>query len=461
MVEAMVSSCHDIIIEKLKDFYDQGIPPVFERDLSLGPLQNPDRGNLVQVVVGVRRCGKTYRLYQEMHRILREGFDLSSILYFNFDDERLKPYETAMLEDVVESYFALNPQAKKEGAFFFFDEIQEVPEWGSFMRRMVDTQRATIYVTGSSSKMLSLHLASEFRGRALSREMFPLSFAEFIRFHDQDQQFTRESLKDPTSFTSAQKSFARNAFGRYLEKGGFIPAQNLDSSDAIQLLQEFANRTVNYDIIERYNIGNPRAAALFLSRALASSGRELSISKVYNQFKSRQITIGRETLSRLLSYYEESFLLFSVANYSVALADNTRSSAKIYAVDPALFTAFSPSASHDIGQKLETTVFDHLRRRASARPGSIARAFVGEGASRHEIDFIVGDALALEQIEIIQVSTRIDDRKTFNREISALDKAMVQFECAESTLVTLEDERNIETDAGIVHAVPAWKWLLS
>lgn len=128
MVEAMVSSCHDIIIEKLKDFYDQGIPPVFERDLSLGPLQNPDRGNLVQVVVGVRRCGKTYRLYQEMHRILREGFDLSSILYFNFDDERLKPYETAMLEDVVESYFALNPQAKKEGAFFFFDEIQEVPE---------------------------------------------------------------------------------------------------------------------------------------------------------------------------------------------------------------------------------------------------------------------------------------------------------------------------------------------
>lgn len=142
-----------------------------------------------------------------MHRILREGFDLSSILYFNFDDERLKPYETAMLEDVVESYFALNPQAKKEGAFFFFDEIQEVPEWGSFMRRMVDTQRATIYVTGSSSKMLSLHLASEFRGRALSREMFPLSFAEFIRFHDQDQQFTRESLKDPTSFTSAAKEF--------------------------------------------------------------------------------------------------------------------------------------------------------------------------------------------------------------------------------------------------------------
>ena len=125
------------------------------------------------------------------------------------------------------------------------------------------------------------------------------------------------------------------------------------------------------------------------------------------------------------------------------------------------FTAFARGVSHDLRKKHETTVFDHLRRKASARPGSIARAFVGEGSTRHEIDFIVGDALALEQVEIIQVSAKIDDPKTFNREISALDKAMTQFECAESTLVTMEDEKDIETDAGVIHVVPAWKWLLS
>lgn len=457
----MVSSHHDIIVSKLKDFYDQGIPDVFERDLSLGSLQKPAVGNLVQVVVGVRRCGKTYRLYQEMHRILHEGYDLSSILYFNFDDERLKPFETEILEDVIESYFALNPQAKRDGAFFFFDEIQEVPDWGTFMRRMVDTQRATIYVTGSSSKMLSLQIASEFRGRSLSREMFPMSFAEFIRFQDQERQFTYDRLSQPDGFASVQQAYVRNAFDQYLEKGGFIPVQNLDPSDATQLLQEFANRTVNYDIIERYNIGNPRAAALFLSRALASSGRELSLSKIYNQFKSRQVTIGRETLSRLLMYYEESFLLFSVNNYSVSLADNTRSSAKVYAVDPALFAAFSPAISRDIGQKLETAVFDHLRRKASTRSGSISRAFVGEGSSRCEIDFIAGDTLALQPIKIIQVSAYIDDPKTYKRETSALTKAMGQFECSESTLVTLDDEDDITTPQGIIHVVPAWKWLLS
>lgn len=187
----------------------------------------------------------------------------------------------------------------------------------------------------------------------------------------------------------------------------------------------------------------------------------MSVSKICNQFKSRQITIGRETLSRLLSYYEESFLLFSVKNYSVALADNARSSSKVYAADPALFAAFSPAAALDVGQKLETAVFDHLRRRAPLRPGAISRAFVGEGARRCEIDFVVGDALAMERVEIIQVSSKIDDQKTFDREMSALETAMAQFECRESTIVTLNDEDTIETQAGTVSVVPAWKWLLS
>ncbi len=172
----MDTSIGTVIAEKIKDFAEEGIPEVFDRDLSLGRIQPPARGNLVNVIVGVRRCGKTYRLYQEMHRIVAEGYPQDSILYFNFEDERLKPYEKELLQEVIEVFYARNPRARQEGAFFFFDEIQEVPDWGLFLRRMVDTYKATIYATGSSSKMLSTEVASEFRGRALPRELFPLAF---------------------------------------------------------------------------------------------------------------------------------------------------------------------------------------------------------------------------------------------------------------------------------------------
>ena len=455
----MLSAFHSVVQEKLHEFYEQGIPDVFQRDVSLGEPLTPARSNLVKVLVGVRRCGKTYRLYQEMHGILEAGYDLRSILYFNFEDERLKPYDVSILEDVIETYYAMNPWAKTEGAFFFFDEIQEIPDWGIFMRRMVDTQVATIYVTGSSSKMLSTQVASEFRGRALSREIFPMSFSEFVRFHNYDTDFL-EDARSREGETLETRAKLRHALGRYLEKGGFIATQTLDSSDATQLLQEYANRTINYDVMERYNVKNPRAASLFLSRCLASSGRELSLTKTHNDFKSRQVTISRETLSRLLAYYEESYLLFAVKNYSVALADNARSPAKIYAADPALFGAFSPAPASDEGQRLETAVFDKLlRERASMRPGAISRTFVGEGSQRQEIDFVVGDALALEPVKLVQVSTTLADSSMRKREVQALETAMPQFEVEESWIVTKDEERELKTASGTIHIVPAWKWL--
>lgn len=133
---------NSIVAEKIQDFFDTGIPEVFERDLDLGAVQPPARGNLAIVVAGVRRCGKTYRLYQEMHRIVQAGYSFDNILYFNFKDERLRPYDSQLLSKVLDTFYAMRPQAKTEGAFLFFDEIQEVPEWGAFLRRVIDTQKS-------------------------------------------------------------------------------------------------------------------------------------------------------------------------------------------------------------------------------------------------------------------------------------------------------------------------------
>ena len=345
----MDTSIGTVIAEKIKDFAEEGIPEVFDRDLSLGRIQPPARGNLVNVIVGVRRCGKTYRLYQEMRRIVAEGYPQDSILYFNFEDERLKPYEKELLQEVIEVFYARNPRARQEGAFFFFDEIQEVPDWGLFLRRMVDTYKATIYATGSSSKMLSTEVASEFRGRALPRELFPLSFSEFVRYQGHEAPSSNDSASAKRAFSSNMRAHLRHDCGKYLGRGGFVAVQGLEPSDATLLLQEYANRTVNYDVIERYNISNPLVASSFLSRCLASSGRELSLSKVHGEFRSRGLSTSREMLARLLRYYQEAYLLFPVKEFSRAVSENARSSAKVYAVDPAMFSAFSPSPTRDEG----------------------------------------------------------------------------------------------------------------
>ena len=107
---------NDLIAQKIKDFEQQGVPQVFERDLDLGNPQEPKRDNIVNVIVGARRCGKTYRLYQEMRRLQSRGVELDRMLYFNFEDERLRPYEPSLMADVLETFYALYHVDRTEGA---------------------------------------------------------------------------------------------------------------------------------------------------------------------------------------------------------------------------------------------------------------------------------------------------------------------------------------------------------
>lgn len=446
---------NSLVQEKILDFEKLGIPEVFNRDLKLLPIQKPARNNLAQVLVGTRRCGKTYRLFQEMHDIVAAGYNPQNILYFNFEDERLKPYSAALLSDVLDTFFAMRPAAKEEGCFLFFDEIQEVPDWSLFLRRVIDSTEATVYVTGSSSKMLSAELASEFRGRSISKELFPLSFGEFVRWS------TGQSVGASDGYSSADAAVLRNALNDYLLRGGYIAALKLPTADGMMLMQEYAYRTAAMDVIERYNLRMPQVAVSFLTRCLASSGRELSVNKISHELKSRGVSTSRETLSSLLSYYEEAYLVFSLGDLNRALADNPRSSSKVYSVDPGLFTAFSKAASKEVGQRLETAVFNKLRRLAPVvRTGALARLTFEHEKKSHEIDFVMGDALLGDAYRLIQVSVDVTNPKTLQREVSALAAGMLKYGIDESVIVTMDSEEAIETPSGIIRVVPAWKWLI-
>ena len=149
-----------LVQEKILDFEQQGIPEVFPRDLALSPIQQPERGNLAQVVVGTRRCGKTYRLYQEMHDIVHAGYSPTSILYFNFEDERLSEFCAQDFNDIL----LVQKELSSDEGFFFLDEVQNIDGWEKFARRLADSGKRT-FITGSNAAMLSHEIATTLGGR--------------------------------------------------------------------------------------------------------------------------------------------------------------------------------------------------------------------------------------------------------------------------------------------------------
>lgn len=454
----MNDGIHATVIEKVTEGMTEPVPPLFPRWLSLGSVPVPATGNLVSLVAGVRRCGKTYRLFQQMTELLSSGVDRRSMMYFNFDDERLLPFPSDLLDDVITTYEALNPRAIK-GCYLFFDEIQEVPNWGIFLRRLVDTRKAVIFVTGSSSRMLSSEMPSEFRGRSITRELFPLSFGEYCMV--KGASFVRaDSAAGP--FSSDEKAVLRNLLGEYLARGGFPATLGLPRSEALLVLQGYAGQTVARDIVEREGLANTRVAQAFARQCIASSSREVSLNKTAQRFKSMGLRVARESLSALLSYYEESYLVFRLRELSRSLSPNTRSADKVYTVDPGLEAAFSPASTTDSGQRLETAVFDALRRRCGyLRRDSLTRALIEEGSRKRKIDFVEGDAMLGEPLRLVQVCVSLRDNATRRRELKALESGMRALGCREAWVVTMDERNELKVDGGTVHVMPAWEWLLA
>lgn len=441
----------------LREFSLDLYRPIVPRDLDLGEPLAPRAGNLVKVVTGMRRSGKSYRLFQEMDRLLAAGVPERRICYFNFDDDRLGPVTPRTGDDLLETFRYLNPGTQPdEGIYLFLDELQEMSDWGRWLRRIVDTTRATIYVTGSSSKMLTKEISTEFRGRALDFELLPFSFGEVVSLNPELAAHRGE----PVHTSSSQAQF-QALLDAYLDKGGFPAVQDLPRPRANALLQSYAQRVVAKDVVERHNLSRPRVASALATRLLGLNARQLSVRKVENDLRSAGLATGRGYLAGLVSYFEEAYLLFQVKEFSHSLSETTTAQPKVYAVDPGLALANSRAGVSDRGQRLENAVYLELRRRnPSAREGTISTLHTREHG--YEIDFVVGDVLDGAPYQLIQVTDHMDEPETAERETRALWEAMKESRLDEGLIVVGNGQAaTYESEAGRIAQVPAWKWLLS
>lgn len=441
----------DVIRELVAERMQQEIPPVVEHDPIMEEPPSPQRFNRVQIITGMRRCGKTFYLFQIMGALLRSGVPRDRMLYFDFSDDRL-PQER-------DGFRAIDA---------VLDEVQDCPSWQSSCRRVAENERVTLCVTGSSSKVSSEEIATNFRGRSHTHEMLPLSFAEYLRFH-QDALPNAAGVCMGHVQADAASPRERTAleclFDRYLVTGGFPDIQRDSAPTRIEVLQGYVRDVVARDVADRLSRPSIPLANQMALLILRNTSCEMSINGIMQTLKDAGNTIGWERTSQMAQLFRQAYLYFEVFEYSHELPPGTGNPPKLYAIDPGLAIAVSRASQEDVDKRLETAVYLELRRRlAGTRTDSIA-SYTEPGTRGRKVDFLVGEAYAGEGqpsqlYELLQVSVSIESQRTRRREVESLDAAMQRTRLLHGSIVTLREEQDIDADNGTISVVPAWKWFL-
>lgn len=399
-------------------------------------IQPPIDTKKIITLIGVRRCGKTSIFYHMINQLI-EKIEKTKILFLNFEDERFE-LNSDELDLILQAYMELYPSYKLSECYFFFDEIQNIPNWEKFIRRMYDTISKNIFITGSNSKLLSSEIATSLRGRTLNFEIFPLSFKEYLSFKDIEVDF----------YSSKSLAFIKNAQESFLKNGSFPEILFLEEIYANKTLQEYFNVLLYKDLAERYNITNTVALKFFLKRIISSSTKQISINKIFNELKSSGIKIGKNTLYEFLEYVQNIYLALTLQKYDNSLINKELGEKKIYSIDIGLNNATEFRFSDDIGKSLENAVFLELKRKEFD--------IYYYRTSKSECDFLVFDKNTIS--DIIQVTFDMSDENTKSREIKGLIEACKNFDLKSGTIITFDSEDELIENGIKIKIIPFYKW---
>lgn len=402
--------------------------------------------NKATAVIGMRRAGKTTFLHQLRRERMAGGISQPRLPYVNFEDERLAGIAARHLGPLVEEYYRRHPAFRgRDTVTWCFDEIQVVPGWERFVRRLLDTEKVEIFLSGSSAALLSREVATSMRGRGWEVIIHPFSFEEVLR------HAAVSVPEDLDSVTAAQRSTLEHLLLRYLEEGGFPEAQSLAAADRHELLTRYVDVAMLRDVMERHNVTNVAGLHWLVRQLLGNPGGLFSVEKFYRRLKSLGIPIARDTLHALLGYVEDCFLVRTAWVEADSERRRMVNPRKVHPVDPGLIPIFDQTGRANRGHALETVVRVELERRRR----QVTYVKTRDG---FEVDFLVRHPSGAA--ELIQVCAELDDPATREREIRALVAAKAEHRRATLHLVTLAPELALSVPNEIrVH--PAWRWLLA
>lgn len=454
------------IIEMLvRERLTQDIPTPVLRDEVMGALPEPSRFNRVHIIAGVRRCGKTFYVYQRMLALIAQGVPRSRMLYFDFSDDRL-PAGEHVIDEVLAEYWRQVPEARMEGCYLFLDEVQDCEGWQGAARRIAENERVTLVLTGSSSKMSSSQIATQFRGRSHTHEMLPCSFSEYLRFHEQRlPSQDADAIRGQVAYSPQETTALEALYDEYLVTGGFPDVQHDPAPVRREILQGYVRDVVARDVAERLARPSIPLATQLALLVLRNTSNETSVNSLVSTLRAAGFRIGWERADEMYDLLREAYLFFEVREYARGIAPGTTNPPKTYAVDPGISYAVSRAAQEDIGNRLETAVYLELRRRVAGSRTDAVCSYTEPNARSRKVDFIVGEAYVGESepgvpYELVQVAASINAERTRRREVESLEAAMQQTKLMHGLIVNLRESSEIQLDAGTIRIVPAWRWAL-
>lgn len=358
-----------------------------QREIFLKKLNHYREKDLIKIITGIRRCGKSVLLNNLFYDfLLQDGVPADHIIRISLD---LKKWEN--LRDGDELYNYLKGQIKDNSLYYIFlDEIQLVDNFEDILNSIKAEFNTDIYVTGSNSKLLSNDINTIFRGRGIEIKVFPFSFQEYYA------QIKGDRL---------------NAFNEYVKFGGLPYIVNETTEDAkLSYLDMIVKTVVTRDIIERYDIRNEAMFIAVIELLCSSIGSYISTAKIANTLKSNGFkTADNETVGRYLNHICDSFLFYKVNRFDIKGKEYLKTQNKYYATDMGLRNATIQYRQLEMTHIIENICYLELLRR-----GYIVD--IGKNRDK-EIDF-VAQKLSGERY-YIQVSLTIADPITKERELSA------------------------------------------
>lgn len=417
-------SIKQILLEQREEIADIFKEKIINREIE-PKIKDMFNSNLIKVVTGVRRCGKSVL----SHLLLKDN----EYGYVNFDDERLIGVKTNDLNDFLEVLNELNPDIK----YLLFDEIQNVKGWELFVNRL-KRRGYNIIISGSNSQLLSKELATHLTGRHFGVELYPFSFREFLSYKN-------SSIQKEDLFITEKRAKIKRLFEEYVEFGGFPEVSKIKAK--WNYLRELYDKIITRDIILRYNIKYVKDLKEIALYAISNFGASISYHKIKNIFEIKSV----HTIKNYLHYLEDAFLLFQVNGFSPKLKEWLKQPKKNYCIDTGLINAIVPKLTKDYGRIIENLVFLELKRQDK-------EIYFYTGID-YEVDFIIKKGLYIKQL--IQVCYTIQDKDTRKREIKALLKSSRDLNCNNLLIITWDEEGEERVNSKKIRVLPLWKWIIT
>lgn len=410
-----------IMLDNQKDIQQY---EVFKRDFEFEEFGN-------YVFVGIRRAGKSFLLYQRMQQLLAEGIGWDSMLYVNFEDERLIGMQSSDLNLIIEAH--LEMYGKRP--ILFLDEIQNVDGWEKFVRRLADT-KYRVYVTGSNAKMLSSDMQTTLGARYIIINVYPYSFKEFLNVHQ--TKFDELAL-----LATETRAIVMNRFIDYFYHGGFPEGALLKAKR--NYLTSVYQKIYLGDIASRNGIGNTFGLKVMIKKLAESVRQPMSFNRIANVVSTTGSKLSTSSAIKYMEYAESAWLILRINNIAAKLAEK-ESNCKYYFTDNGILNLFLIDGNTSL---LENLVAISLIRKFGTEDSVF---FYNKGI---EVDFYIPN-----EEWAIQVSYSIKDPDTRCRETEALLKIKNALPCKRFSIITFDEEETILMGDITIEVISVWKWLL-